>query len=166
MKKIYTLLAALACICGCDRPAEVLFRSTVFEKGEGGIDTYRIPATVKSKAGTILAFAEARHDSAGDSGHIDLVLKRSSDAGKSWGPVITVWGDGENVCGNPSPVVLPDGRILLVCTWNKGSDKEMDIHHRRSEDTRRVFCLYSDDDGLSWSAPREISPQVKDSEWT
>ena len=166
MKKIYTLLAALACICGCDRPAEVLFRSTVFEKGEGGIDTYRIPATVKSKAGTILAFAEARHESAGDSGHIDLVLKRSTDAGKSWGPMITVWGDGKNVCGNPSPVVLTDGRILLVCTWNKGSDREMDIHHRRSEDTRRVFCLYSDDDGLSWSAPKEITSQVKDPEWT
>ena len=166
MKYFVPILAVLACIYGCDRPAEVLLRSTVFEKGEGGIHTYRIPAVVKSKSGTVLAFAEARHKDAGDSGDIDLVLKRSSDAGRTWGPAITVWDDDQNVCGNPSPAVLPDGRILLVCTWNKGSDKEMDIHNRTSEDTRRVFCMYSDDDGLNWSKPEEITSQTKDPEWT
>ena len=155
------VLMASACCHGT-----MLYTSTVFSKGEGGVHTYRIPAIAKSREGTLLAFAEARNDGSGDSGDIDLVLKRSTDGGRSWSEAITVWDAGSDVCGNPVPVVLGSGRILLVCTWNKGSDKEMAIHRRESEDTRRVFCLHSDDDGLSWSIPEEITGEVKDPEWT
>ena len=63
------------------------------------------PAIAKSKAGTLLAFAEARKNSCSDTGNIDLVVKRSEDGGKTWSRIITVWDDGDNVCGNPSPIV-------------------------------------------------------------
>ena len=69
---------------------------------------------VQTNAGTILAFAEARKNSSKDTGDIDLVLRRSSDGGRTWGEIITVWDDAENVCGNPTPVVdRTTGRILL-----------------------------------------------------
>lgn len=142
-------------------------RTQVFTKGENGFDTYRIPAIVRTNEGTLLAFAEARKHSRSDTGDIDLVVKRSTDGGKSWSGIITVWDDGGNVCGNPSPVVDREtGRIVLVSTWNNGQDSEKQIHARTSADTRRVFVLYSDDDGITWSDAKEITSSVKNPEWT
>lgn len=140
---------------------------TVFRKGECGYDTYRIPALVQTRGGAILAFAEARKNGAGDTGDIDLVLKRSVDGGRSWSESIMVWDDGENVCGNPSPVVdAESGRVLLVMTWNDGRDPEKAIHARESVDVRRVFVCHSDDEGLTWSEPVEISESTRLPEWT
>ena len=139
----------------------------VFQKGENGFDTYRIPAMVHAQDGSILAFAEARKFSRSDTGDIDLVLKRSTDGGKTWGEIITVWDDGGNVCGNPSPVVVSrTGRIVLLSTWNHGEDHTGAIRERTGKDTRRVYSMYSDDHGLTWSAPVEITSSVKLDEWT
>lgn len=140
---------------------------TVFEAGEGGYHTYRIPAIVKTQDGTLLAFAEGRKDSRADSGDVDLVLKRSTDGGQSWGRLITVWDDADNTCGNPSPVVdMNTGRIVLLCTWNRGTDTESLILHNAGDDTRHVYVFYSESDGKSWSEPREITEQVKPEGWT
>lgn len=140
---------------------------TVFEKGEAGYDTFRIPAIVRSAEGELLAFAEARKNGAADTGDIDLVLKRSADGGATWGPLETVWDDGENVCGNPAPVVdTKTGRVVLAMTWNDGRDPEKAIHARTSHDTRKVFCTVSDDGGRSWSKPRDITAETKLPEWT
>ena len=139
----------------------------LFKAGDAGVHTYRIPAIIQTQGGVLLAFAEARQNGGGDSGDIDLVVRRSTDGGKTWGETITVWDDGENVCGNPCPVVdRRTGRVILLSTWNNGKDPEKAIHARTSLDTRRVFVLYSDDEGLSWSAPREITSSVKKKSWT
>ncbi|MBQ6284002.1 MAG: exo-alpha-sialidase [Bacteroidales bacterium] len=139
----------------------------VFQKGENGVHTYRIPAITRTRSGVLLAFAEARHNSGSDTGDIDLVVKRSVDGGKTWGEMITIWDDGKNVCGNPSPVVdSRTGKVILLSTWNDGRDPESAIHKRTSFDTRRVFCLYSEDEGLTWSKPVEITDQAKLPEWT
>ena len=164
MMKLITTAAML--VCAVSLTAQVP-PTAVFTKGEDGIDTYRIPAIVKAGDGTLLAFAEARRNSASDTGDIDLVLKRSSDGGRTWSAAITVWDDDENVCGNPSPVVDRNtGRIILLSTWNKGSDTEKKIHARTSKDTRRIYVQFSDDNGMSWSVPKEITDQVKLPEWT
>ena len=91
----------------------------IYQKGQDGYTCFRIPAIVQSKAGTLLAFAEARKNSCSDTGNIDLVVKRSEDGGKTWSRIITVWDDGDNVCGNPSPIVDQEtGRIILISWWN------------------------------------------------
>lgn len=64
--------------------------SVPYTAGRGGYNTYRIPAVVTTRKGTVLAFAEGRRDGAGDSGDIDVVLKRSSDGGCTWGPLEVV----------------------------------------------------------------------------
>ena len=52
----------------------------VYSQGVDGYEVYRIPAIVKTQSNTLLAFAEARKArSNGDSGDIDLVVKRISD---------------------------------------------------------------------------------------
>ena len=56
----------------------------VFSNGEGGYPTIRIPSLILTPKGTLLAFAEGRA-AAHDSGHIELVMKRSADGGRTWG---------------------------------------------------------------------------------
>ncbi len=139
----------------------------VFQKGQDGYACFRIPAIVRSKAGTLLAFAEARRNSCSDTGNIDLVVKRSEDGGKTWCKAITVWDDGDNVCGNPAPIVDQEtGRIILVTCWNLGEDHEKEIIDGKSKDSRRIYVLSSDNDGISWSAPKEINSSVKHPDWT
>ena len=161
---IFTTLLLLAFVI--ESSAHTTNRNTVFEKGLSGYSTFRIPAIVRTKENTLLAFAEARRNNESDSGDIDLVVRRSEDGGKTWGDIIVVWEDAENTCGNPAPVVEQNsGRIILLMTWNKGSDKERAIMRRISEDTRRVFICHSDNDGVSWSTPKQITSSVKPEEW-
>jgi sialidase-1 len=139
----------------------------LYTAGDGGYKCFRIPAIITSAKGTLLAFAEARRTGCGDAGDIDLVVRRSGDGGKTWGPMSIIWDDGENTCGNPAPVVdRKTGNIILLSTWNLGADHEAQIINGTSKYSRRVFVLSSKDDGVSWSKAREITTDVKKPDWT
>lgn len=139
----------------------------LFRAGDSGYKCFRIPAIVKSNAGTLLAFAEARKSGCGDAGNIDLVVRRSSDNGKTWSPLQIVWDDDNNTCGNPAPVVdEKTGKVVLLSTWNLGSDHESMIINQTSKNTRRIFVLSSMDDGHTWTTPKEITGDVKRANWT
>ena len=139
----------------------------VYVAGEGGYHTYRIPAIVSTNDGTLLAFAEGRKAGQGDSGDIDLVLRRSSDQGATWTEQQVLWNDGANTCGNPCPVVdRTTGRIHLLMTRNLGTDTESMIIDQTSTESRSVWTMTSDDDGVTWSTPREITSSVKAPDWT
>lgn len=147
--------------------AQVPGLDCLYRAGDGGYACFRIPAIVATGRGTLLAFAEARKGDCGDAGDIDLVLRRSEDGGRTWAPLTVVWDDGGNTCGNPAPVVdSRTGRILLLSTWNLGSDREPRIIDGTSKDTRRVYLASSSDDGRSWTKPREITGDVKRPDWT
>ena len=168
---ILRVFAVLLSVASAARAgADDIERTAVFtagQDGQGGYHTYRIPAAIMTKAGTLLAFAEGRKTGRGDSGDIDLLLKRSTDGGKTFGPQQIVWDDADNTCGNPCPVVdQRSGRIVLLMTHNLGADTEKTIKLRTAAGTRTVWISVSDDDGLSWSAPREITAQVKKPQWT
>ena len=140
--------------------------SVPFAGGEEGFHTFRVPALVRSGAGTLLAFAEARAG-ASDTGRIATVVKRSSDGGTTWSAHCVVAAAGDDTWGNPAPVVLGSGRILLLTCTNAGGSTEDDIVTGRADarQTRRVHVQHSDDDGVSWSAPREITGEVKRLDW-
>ncbi len=139
----------------------------IFESGTEGYKCFRIPAIVTTNTGTLLAFAEGRKIGCSDTGDIDLVMKRSEDNGNTWSKLIVIWDDGDNVCGNPAPVVdEQSGAIHLLSTWNLGKDKESQIIAGSSKDSRRVFVMRSDDDGLSWTDAEEITSSVKKENWT
>ena len=139
----------------------------IFEGGNEGYKCFRIPAVVTTKKGALLAFAEGRKNGCSDTGSIDLVMKRSTDGGKTWGKLEVLWHDEGNTCGNPSPVVdRTTGDIFLLSTWNLGEDHESEIIAQKSKDTRRVFVIKSENEGKSWSAPKEITSDVKLPNWT
>ncbi|MGW2725809.1 sialidase family protein [Streptomyces sp. NPDC001494] len=146
---------------GCDS-------SVPYTAGEGGYDTYRVPAAVVTGRGTLLAFAEGRRDGAGDSGDIDVVLRRSADGGCTWGPLTVVAAGRGDTRGNPAPVVDPrTGTVVLVTSYNSGAVTEAQI--MRGEVTpaqgRRVFVQRSRDDGRRFTPPRDITAAVKPAHW-
>lgn len=137
----------------------------LFVSGTDGYHTYRIPALVSTVRGTLLAFCEGRRHGAGDAGHIDILLRRSADGGRTWDPPRAVLADPPHTCGNPAPVVdRRDGTIRLLFCKNRGDGPEAMIVQGRAP--RTVWCTSSLDEGETWGAPREITADVKAPAWT
>lgn len=169
--------AALTCVfAGATRADDdAVEKIDLFHAGEGGYAHFRIPGIVVTRAGTLLAYCEARRDTRGDWGAIDVMLRRSEDGGATWTPM-------EKIATPP-----PDARKNEVATAQKLADAG-DIttnnptmiaegHEDRREDkpgatdaeqTGAVHFLYcveyarcfyrrSDDDGRSWGEPLEVT---------
>ena len=147
------LLLVPASVAVCQAGAAVK-QVDVFQSGTEGYHTYRIPAIVLSKNNTLLAFCEGRKTGRGDHGDLDLMLRRSTDGGKSWQPMQLVYEEGGTAkitIGNPCPVVdAKTGTIWLPFC----------------RDNDRVFITHSTDDGKTWAAPVEITSSVKKPEWS
>lgn len=163
MRSLLLLVSALALLT---RPAHMAVEQTdLFVSGQDGYHTYRIPAIIRAKDGALLAFCEGRKANASDRGDIDLLLKRSADGGRTWGPQQVIWDDGAGTCGNPCPVVDEStGTVWLFGTHNLGTDSETDIINKRAKSTRTAWLLRSDDHGRTWSRPVRMD-QLKDPTW-
>jgi sialidase-1 len=173
--------AALVCalaflVLGCstalsrapaDSPSPGPHYTDVFVAGEGAYHTYRIPSVIATPRGALLAFAEGRRSGGGDAGDIDLVLRRSTDGGRSWSPMRVIGDNGPNTFGNPCPVVdRRTGTIWLLTTHNPGAAREKDIVAGTSLGSRTVWAMKSDNDGVTWSPAVEITNSVKRADWT
>ena len=89
-------------------PAPESRQADVFVSGTEGYHTFRIPALSVTPAGTLLAFCEGRKTSRADLGNNDLMLKRSTDGGSTWGKLQLVYeegGDKKITISNPTAVV-------------------------------------------------------------
>lgn len=161
------LHAILYCSATSLAADERIVQADVFTSGQDGYAAYRIPALVLAPDNSLLAICEGRKHSKSDTGDIDLVVKRSTDGGKTWGKQRVIWDDGENTCGNPCVLVenvIP--RIFLLMTHNLGGDNEREIKDRTAEGTRTVWVTSSDDNGRTWAKPRDITADVKHDDWT
>ncbi|MBM4018891.1 MAG: exo-alpha-sialidase [Planctomycetes bacterium] len=175
MKPSITVLAAALAVVAAPRAgaaeertaAAPLEQVDVFVAGQDGYHTYRIPSLLVTAKGALLAFCEGRKTGRGDSGDIDLVLKRSTDGGTTWLPMQIVADDGPNTVGNPCPVVdRSTGTIWLPLTHNLGEDNEAQIKSRTAKGTRTVWMSRSTDDGATWAKPVEITAATKAEDWT
>ncbi len=155
---VIALLAAQA-------SAEDVQRTTLFKAGDGVYNNYRIPAVIRTKNNSILAFCEGRQ-APSDAGEINLLVRRSTDGGKTFSPRQIVWADGKNTCGNPCPVVDEStGTVWLLMTHNPGEDREKQITLGTAKGTRTVRITHSTDDGVTWAKPADITPEVKKPDW-
>ncbi|MCT9145684.1 sialidase family protein, partial [Streptomyces violarus] len=138
---------------------QVLFKASQ----DPGYACFRIPAIVRTTTGTLLAFAEGRVLNCGDAADIDIVLKRSTDGGRTWGPLQVVTEGAGDTHGNPAPVVdRRTGRILLAETFNTG---RTDAGNCTVPCDRTPHLQHSDDDGRTWSKPRDLSGQILPAHW-
>jgi len=134
----------------------------VFTSGTEGHKSYRIPAIISLLNGDILAFAEGRVHGAGDFGDINIVMKRSSDRGKTWSALQYIAEFDTLQCGNPAPVVdltdpqYPQGRIFLF--YNTGNNHEGEV--RKGKGYKQVWYKTSTDGGRTWSEAVDITLQA------
>ncbi|MGW1808107.1 exo-alpha-sialidase [Streptomyces sp. NPDC002078] len=138
---------------------QILFKASQ----DPGYACFRIPAIVRTTDGTLLAFAEGRVLNCGDAADIDIVLKRSTDGGRTWGPLQVVNEGAGDTHGNPAPIVDREtGRVWLAETYNTG---RTDSASCSVPCDRTPHLQYSDDDGRTWSVPRDLSPEILPADW-
>ena len=113
--------------------AEITDKKDVFEAGKNGqsnpdgINSYRIPALLKTDKGTLIAGADERRLHHSDWGDIGMVVKRSEDKGQTWGDRITL----TNLRDNPK---AKDPNI--------GSPVNIDMVLVQDTETKRIFSVY------------------------
>jgi sialidase-1 len=140
-------------------------QSPLWTSGAGECHTYRIPALAALPDGAVLAFCEGRRHSAHDHGQIDLMLRRSDDGGSTWEPSCPLVQQDGMTCGNPCPIVdAQRGNVWLLLCKNPAQDRQGLV--MRGLGQRTVWALHSGDSGRTWSAPRQITDQVKHPRWT
>lgn len=134
--------------------------SVPYTANTGGYTAYRIPVLVNAPDGSLLALAEGRKNSSADSGEIDIVSRRSTDGGTSWGPLSVVTSHGADTAGNPAIVTDPaSGDLVLLSCGNDGDATEADV--LKGFATRQVYVQRSTDSGATWTTPVDITAQVK-----
>ena len=93
-------------------------KTDLFTASQGGYAGYRIPALIVPPQNTVLAVCEARRPTLRDWGHIDLVLRRSPDGGRTWEPARVLVGQGDlpaDVAHNPAAVERKLTVLLEFC---------------------------------------------------
>ncbi|MBK7087382.1 MAG: exo-alpha-sialidase [Chitinophagaceae bacterium] len=158
MKKLLVFLFIIFCTINIFSQPNI----PVFESGKDGHKSYRIPAIIKLNNGHLLAFAEGRVQGASDFGDVNIVLKISTDNGRTWGSIKTIVDYDTLQAGNPAPVVdLTDpayttGRIFLF--YNTGNKQESDV--RNGNGLREVWYKTSTNGGINWSEAVNITLQT------
>lgn len=131
----------------------------VFEAAKDGYTLYRIPGIVTTKRGTVLAYCEARKSDKGDWGTIDILLRRSTNNGASWQPRVKI----ADVPGPKAKNAVALAQKLATegeVTYNNPvaiADAYGTVHFLFCLEYARCFYLRTDDDGLTFSKPMEIT---------
>lgn len=147
--------------------------------GDDNSAAFRIPGLVTTNKGTLLGVYDVRYNSSVDlQEHVDVGLSRSTDGGKTWEKMRLplAFGEfdglpaGQNGVGDPSILVdTKTNTVWVVAAWTHGMGNQrawwsshpgMDLNH-----TAQLVLAKSTDDGKTWSAPINITEQVKDPSW-
>ena len=144
----------------------------VRKAGDNNVNTYRIPGITQTDKGTLIAVYDIRYNDSKDlPGNIDVGMSRSTDNGKTWESMKTIMDMGapheNNGIGDPAVLFDPvSKKIFVAALWSKGNRSIAGSLPGLSPDTTGQFVLVSSsDDGLTWSAPNSITPQVKNPAW-
>lgn len=142
--------------------------------GDDGSKSYRIPGLVRSKAGTLIAVYDIRYRHAGDlPADVDVGVSRSKDGGQTWEPMIVAMDMGNDPkfgydgVGDPAVLVDPrSGRLWLTALWSHGNRAWNGSRAGMTpEETGQFMICHSDDDGVTWSKPVNLTSQLKDPSW-
>ncbi len=156
------LRASAALLYATAAHASSIERITLFSAGDNGYSAYRIPAIAVTPQGTVLVAAEGRRDGRGDWGHIDLFYRRSMDSGKTWEPARLLVSQANLPAGfRANPAMAKDqdrdsGFTISNATWIADRDSGRTLFMFCVE-YMRCFIVESDDGGLTFSKPREIT---------
>lgn len=172
MKLTSAIVFALSGLLAAAEP--FIEKQDVFKVGDDpAYNIYHIPGIVVTAKGSVLAWCEARKRPAGvsDWDDIRILLRRSTDDGKTWSApksIANVEGPKQK---NPFALRMKNVDPNDV-TYNNPvliADKDGTVHMLFCLEYERVFYQRSDDDGLTWFAPVEITAAFdafkKDYDW-
>lgn len=135
----------------------------LFEAGHGGYPTYRIPGIVVTKSGTILAYCEGRKSGTGDWDVSEVLLRRSTDGGRTWDEPRRIATAPAGAKRNPAPAALKlhdSGRTtnnpVAIADPLSGT-----VHFLYCINYDQCFYMRSDDDGRTFSKPMEITATLE-----
>lgn len=146
----------------------------VRQAGDEGIHTFRIPGLATTNVGTLIGVYDVRRRGGGDlPGDIDVGMSRSTDGGRTWEPMRVIMDMGNDprwrYDGIGDPAILVDkntGTIWVAATWSHGNRSWRGSGPGLTpEETGQLMLVRSDDDGITWSEPINITEQVKKPEW-
>lgn len=143
---------------------KLLEKKDIFVKRTENTHTFRIPAIITALNGDLIASVDARRNSSADLiwvNDIDIVIKRSTDNGKTWGPMETVIDYGDKSVGKPAsdPSFILDRHTgEIFCFYNF-----MDQINAKKE--FRLHVQSSKDHGKTWSKPRDITDDIAKKDW-
>ena len=83
-------------------PMDPVNQTVVFNKGDLGYFCFRIPVLHLTSKNTLIAFAEGRGQhtsSCSDHGDVHIVMKRSTDYGKTWSSLMIVHSEAGHTIG-------------------------------------------------------------------
>lgn len=140
------------------------FSETVlFEEDTDGFKLYRIPGIVVTAKGTVLAYCEARKFTEADRGEIEIHLRRSEDGGQTWSPAVQVAHHGARLPRNPHMSEKKKSKNMggpdeqTVNNPVAIVDRNGAVHLLYCVEYMRCFAIRSDDDGVTWTEPVEIT---------
>ncbi len=152
---------------------------SVRKAGDDGAKAYRIPGIVTTCDGTLVAVYDVRYESSADlQGNIKVGVSRSNDRGLTWEPMrlaLNLDGHGglpaaQN--GTGDPCILYDSRnnrLWIAALWCHGmSGKRAWTASGQGlspDETGQLLLVSSEDGGMTWSEPVNITPMVKDESW-
>lgn len=128
---------------------------------EEGVSCYRIPSIITALNGDIITTIDERVPSCGDlkwSNDINIVMRRSTDNGKSWSKIETIvdYPIGESA-SDPSMILdKTSGEIFMFFNY-MNLETEKDIYYLKMTSSK--------DNGLTWSTPIDITSQITKPEW-
>ena len=160
MKYIVALLIVLS---GLARAAEPFIdKQDLFIVGDNpAYSLYHIPGIVVTAKGTVLTWCEARKRAAGvsDWDDIRILLRRSTDDGKTWSEATSIADVPGPKTKNPFALKMKNVDPNDV-TYNNPvliASKDGIVHMLFCLEYERCFYQRSEDDGLSWSNPIELT---------
>ena len=168
MKKLIVMIAAVAFFnCGAQKQTKtdtnetLVFQDLFNTSMNSNVKCYRIPAIVTAPNGDVIAAIDERVPGCGDlkwSKDINIIVRRSSDNGKTWSNIETVvnFPYGKSA-SDPSMIVDKVTNEIFLFYNYMDLDTEKDIYY--------LHVVKSADNGKTWSEPMDITSQIAKPEW-